>query len=60
MIDREWLKKNTERCIESIKKRPTINAEQQGLLNVLTGTLLLIEETEYILNRENDEIIQKF
>lgn len=55
MIDREWLRENAEGCIESIKQRPVISAEQQGLLNVLNATLLLINEVEHLLSEKYDE-----
>lgn len=48
MTDTEWLKKETEGCIESIKQKPIISTEQQGLLNVLYGTLGLIYDVEYL------------
>ena len=50
MMDIEWLKENTERYIESINQRKIISAEQQGLLNILNGTLALIGDMEYLLN----------
>ena len=46
MVDVVWLEKNTKKCIESIKNRPNISIEEQGLLNVLNGTLILIEDVK--------------
>lgn len=50
MIDIVWLETNTKKCIESLKNRPNISAEGQGLLNVLNGTLVLIENVKYLVN----------
>ena len=50
MMDIVWLETNTKKCIESLKNRPNISAEEQGLLNVLNGTLILIENVKYLVN----------
>lgn len=51
MIDRKWLKENAEKHIKSIQQRPSITIEQQGLLNVLNGTLTLLDDVEFIVEK---------
>lgn len=50
MMDVVWLEKNTKKCIESLKNRPNISIEEQGLLNILNGTLALIEDVKYLVH----------
>ena len=49
MIDRKWLKENTEKCILSFCNRPVLTMEQQGIMNVLQGTMVLLEDVEVLL-----------
>ena len=56
MIDRDWLRKNAESCIESLKQKPELSIENQGILNVLEGTLTLLDDTEFLLSKDEPKI----
>ena len=49
MTDTKWLKEKAEKCIASLKSRPSLTIEQHGMLNVLQAVSSFVDEVEWVL-----------